>query len=111
MGNTANEDKRAYMSRRATIDELQPKVSALLNIEKVPKSLLEIYMCFKPSCQDFRASVGQLQTLEKEMHALQVTEKRLTDSRDSLEEQMNERKGSSLKVEVRIARSISYSSH
>jgi len=37
MGNTANEDKRAYMSRQVTIDELQAKVSALLNIEKVPK--------------------------------------------------------------------------
>ena len=35
MGSTANEDKRAYMSRQATIDELQAKVSALLNIEKV----------------------------------------------------------------------------
>ena len=35
MGNTANEDKRAYISRQATIDELQAKVSALLNIEKV----------------------------------------------------------------------------
>jgi len=37
MGNTANEDKRAYVSRQATIDELQAKVSALLNIEKVLK--------------------------------------------------------------------------
>ena len=37
MGNTANEDKRTYMSRQATIDELQAKVSALLNIEKVLK--------------------------------------------------------------------------
>ncbi len=35
MGSTANEDKRAYISRQATIDELQSKVSALLNIEKV----------------------------------------------------------------------------
>jgi hypothetical protein len=36
MGSTANEDKRAYATRKATIDELQAKVSALLNIEKVP---------------------------------------------------------------------------
>jgi hypothetical protein len=36
MGSTANEDKRTYVSRQATIDELQAKVSALLNIEKVP---------------------------------------------------------------------------
>jgi hypothetical protein len=35
MGNTQNEDKRAYMARQATIDELQAKVAALLNIEKV----------------------------------------------------------------------------
>lgn len=35
MGSTANEDKRTYVSRQATIDELQAKVSALLNIEKV----------------------------------------------------------------------------
>ncbi|KAH9967904.1 Nuf2 family-domain-containing protein [Russula dissimulans] len=82
MGNTANEDKRTYISRRAIIDELQPKVSALLNIEK-----------------DFRASVEQLQALERETHALQVAEKTLTDSRDSLEKQMNERKGSLLRAE------------
>jgi hypothetical protein len=37
MGSTANEDKRMYMLRQATIDELQAKVSALLNIEKVLK--------------------------------------------------------------------------
>ena len=35
MGNTANEDKRMYVSRQATIDELQVKALALLNIEKV----------------------------------------------------------------------------
>ena len=40
MGNTANEDKRAYMSRQGTIDELQAKVSALLNIEKVLKLIV-----------------------------------------------------------------------
>ncbi|KAI0290457.1 Nuf2 family-domain-containing protein [Russula brevipes] len=82
MGNTQNEDKRAYMSRQATIDELQAKVSALLNIEK-----------------DFRASVEQLQTLEKEMHTLLVAEKMLADSRDSHEMQKNERKGSLLRAE------------
>jgi hypothetical protein len=31
MGNTANEDKRTYLSRQTSIDEL---LSALLNIEK-----------------------------------------------------------------------------
>ncbi|KAH9998986.1 Nuf2 family-domain-containing protein [Russula vinacea] len=82
MGSTANEDKRTYVSRQATIDELQAKVSALLNIEK-----------------DFRASVEQLQTLEKETHALVVAEKVLTDSRDSYEKQKNERKGSLLRAE------------
>jgi len=35
MGSTANEDKRMYGARQGTIDELQAKVSALLNIEKV----------------------------------------------------------------------------
>jgi hypothetical protein len=34
MGNTANEDKRTYLSRQTTIDELQVEISALLNIEK-----------------------------------------------------------------------------
>ncbi|KAN0105253.1 Nuf2 family domain containing protein [Russula decolorans] len=82
MGNTANEDKRAYVSRQATIDELQAKVSALLNIEK-----------------DFRASVEQLQALEKETHVLMVSEKVLTDSRDSHEKQKNERKASLLRAE------------
>ena len=41
MGSTANEDKRTYVSRQATIDELQAKVSALLNIEKV----LDFFAC------------------------------------------------------------------
>ncbi|KAI9508472.1 Nuf2 family-domain-containing protein [Russula earlei] len=79
---TANEDKRTFMSRQATIDELQSKVSALWNIEK-----------------DFRASVEQLQTLERETQALVVAEKVLTDSRDSHEKQKNERKGSLLRAE------------
>jgi hypothetical protein len=35
MGNTANEDKRMYVLRQATMDELQAKALALLNIEKV----------------------------------------------------------------------------
>jgi hypothetical protein len=35
MGSTANEDKKTFAARQATIDELQAKVSALLNIEKV----------------------------------------------------------------------------
>ncbi|KAH9977227.1 Nuf2 family-domain-containing protein [Lactifluus volemus] len=82
MGSTANEDKRAFLSRQATIDELQSKVSALLNIEK-----------------DFRASVEQLQTLEKETLALGAAEKLLVDSRDSHEKQRNERKGSLLRAE------------
>jgi hypothetical protein len=34
MGNTANKDKKTYLSRQTTIDELQVKVSALLTIEK-----------------------------------------------------------------------------
>ncbi|KAI0303431.1 Nuf2 family-domain-containing protein [Multifurca ochricompacta] len=82
MGNTANEDKKTYISQQTTIDELQTKVSALLNIEK-----------------DFRTSVEQLQTLEKEMHALEAAEKMLSDSRDSHEQQKNEQKGSLLRVE------------
>lgn len=39
MGSTANEDKRTYLYRQTTIDELQVKISALLNIEKVLKKI------------------------------------------------------------------------
>jgi hypothetical protein len=52
--------------------------------------------------QDFRASIEQLQILEKETHALVVTEKALADSRDSHEKQKNERKGSLLRAEVKL---------
>jgi len=47
MGSTANEDKRTYLSRQTTIDELQVKISALLNIEKVLKKKIteEISIC------------------------------------------------------------------
>ena len=48
MGSTANEDKRTYLSRQTTIDELQVKISALLNIEKVlkkKKTIEEISIC------------------------------------------------------------------
>ena len=46
MGSTANEDKRTYLLRQTTIDELQVKISALLNIEKVLKNLYpeDLYM-------------------------------------------------------------------
>jgi hypothetical protein len=37
MGSTVNEHKRMYTSHQATIDELQAKVSTLLDIEKVLK--------------------------------------------------------------------------
>jgi hypothetical protein len=56
----------------------------------------------EPSGQDFRASVEQLQTLEKETLALGAAEKLLTDSRDSHEKQKNERKGSLLRAEASI---------
>jgi hypothetical protein len=56
----------------------------------------------RPSAQDFRASVEQLQTLEKETLALGAAEKLLVDSRDSHEKQRNERKGSLLRAEVSI---------
>jgi hypothetical protein len=62
----------------------------------------------EPFYQDFRASVEQLQTLEKETHVLMVSEKVLTDSRDSYEKQKNERKASLLRAEVRISRPILY---
>lgn len=41
MGSTANEDKRMYALIKVKIDELQAKVSVLLNIEKVEKFLPE----------------------------------------------------------------------
>jgi hypothetical protein len=67
-----------------------------------------MYVVIRALFQDFRASVEQLQTLEKETHTLMVSEKVLTDSRDSYEKQKNERKASLLRAEVRISRPVLY---
>ena len=74
MGNSAAEEKRTVAANEAKTRDLQTKITALLNIEK-----------------DVRSCVEQLQTIEKEMRALDGAQKELGDLRDSLDRKKGER--------------------
>ncbi|KAI0928183.1 hypothetical protein AcW1_005507 [Taiwanofungus camphoratus] len=74
MGTTAAEDKKTVAMHESKIRDLQTKITALLNIEK-----------------EVRSCVEQLQTIEKEMHALDTSQKELTDLKDNLDQRKGER--------------------
>ncbi|OCH95255.1 hypothetical protein OBBRIDRAFT_822977 [Obba rivulosa] len=74
MGSTAAEEKKTIALAEAKIRDLQAKIAALLNIEK-----------------DVRSCVEQLQTIEKEMHALDISQKELIDQKDQLDQKKGER--------------------
>ncbi|KAL6309187.1 Nuf2 family-domain-containing protein [Sparassis latifolia] len=74
MGATASEDKKTVATHETKIRDLQAKIAALLNIEK-----------------EVRSCVEQLQIIEKEMHALDVSQKDLMDLKDNLDRKKGER--------------------
>ncbi|ETW85632.1 hypothetical protein HETIRDRAFT_309393 [Heterobasidion irregulare TC 32-1] len=74
MSTTAMEDKKTLGAQEAKARDLQAKISALLNIEK-----------------DVRGALEQLQTIEKEAYALELTQKEFIDTRDHLDQKKIER--------------------
>ncbi|KAI1790724.1 Nuf2 family-domain-containing protein [Ganoderma leucocontextum] len=74
MGSNAAEEKRTVAANETKTRDLQAKIAALLNIEK-----------------DVRSCVEQLQTIDKEMRALDGAQKELGDLRDTLDRKQGER--------------------
>ncbi|KDR81395.1 hypothetical protein GALMADRAFT_239264 [Galerina marginata CBS 339.88] len=74
MSNTAMEDKKTVAMHEAKARDLQAKVNALHNIEK-----------------DVRGCIEQIQTIEREVKSLELSQKALTELRDLLDEKVIER--------------------
>jgi len=89
MGETAIEDKRTVAMLETKSRDLQAKISALLNIEK-----------------DVRGCVEQLQTVEKEIHSLESSQKELADLKDHMDGKKIERSELNLKHE-RVQKQLS----
>lgn len=104
MGTTAAEDKKTVAMHESKIRDLQTKITALLNIEKASSHfhhwLDELLTCSIE--QEVRSCVEQLQTIEKEMHALDTSQKELTDLKDNLDQRKGERNELLMKREVRL---------
>ncbi|OBZ75713.1 putative kinetochore protein NUF2, partial [Grifola frondosa] len=79
MGTTAAEEKKIITMNEAKTRDLQAKIQALQNIEK-PRC-----------CQDVRLCVEQLLVIQKEMLALDNSQKGLADSKDALDSRKGER--------------------
>lgn len=95
MGNSAAEDKYTLNELESKIRDLQAKGSALQAIEKVysrPFSLLRFamisYYCL---FQDVRLCSEQLQTVQKEVQALDVAYKQLAEVKDNHDDRVIER--------------------
>ncbi|KAF9052757.1 Nuf2 family-domain-containing protein [Panaeolus papilionaceus] len=82
MSATVLEDKKLITMHEAKARDLQAKVTALYNIEK-----------------DVRGCIEQLQTIEREVHSLQMSQKELAEQRDLLEGKTIERNELRLKQE------------
>ncbi|KAG6861878.1 hypothetical protein C0995_010584 [Termitomyces sp. Mi166 len=89
MSSTAAEDKKTVMMQEIKSRDLQTKINALLNIEK-----------------DVRGCIEQLQTVEKEVRSLQVSQKELSDLRDHLDDKKIERNELKLRQE-RVEKQLS----
>jgi kinetochore protein Nuf2 len=108
MGETAIEDKRTVAMLETKSRDLQTKINALLNIEKV--RLLVSFTCRQGlnDIQDVRSCVEQLQTVEKEVQSLEASQKELADLKDHLDEKKIERSELNLKHEVCLPPSFPY---
>ncbi|KAG8217350.1 Nuf2 family-domain-containing protein [Butyriboletus roseoflavus] len=84
MGVTAIEDKKTLAMQEAKARDLQAKITVLTNIEK-----------------DVRSCIEQLQTIEKEVHLLESSQKELADVKDSLDYKKIERIELQMKREAR----------
>ncbi|KAF5323342.1 hypothetical protein D9611_005820 [Ephemerocybe angulata] len=82
MSHTTQEDKKIVALNEAKSRDLNIKISALLNIEK-----------------DIRGCVEQLQTIEKEVKALQRSQKELAEAKDHLDDKKIERNELKMKQE------------
>ncbi|KAJ7231452.1 Nuf2 family-domain-containing protein [Mycena haematopus] len=89
MSSTTVEDKQTIALHEAKARDLQAKINALSNIEK-----------------DVRGCIEQLQTIEKEVHSLQESQKELHELKDFCESKQIERKELHLRHE-RVQKQLS----
>ncbi|KAG5650919.1 hypothetical protein H0H81_010526 [Sphagnurus paluster] len=89
MSSTAVEDKKTVLTQELKSRDLQTKINALLNIEK-----------------DVRSCIEQLQTIEKEVQSLRVSQKELADLQDHLDGKKIERNELKLRQE-RVEKQLS----
>lgn len=113
MSATVNEDKKTNASHEGKIRDLQAKITALLNIEKVCALLPTSRPAPHPHarCQDVRSCIEQLQMIEKESNTLDVSQKALADLRDQLDQKKGERLELDMRREVRLPSSPSPPGH
>lgn len=100
MAATAIEDKKLVGMHEAKARDLQVKINALLNIEKACSFFLCLSHCLKFS-QDIRGCIEQLQTIEKEVGSLQMSQKELAECKDHMDDKKIERNELKLRQEVR----------
>lgn len=81
--------------------DLQAKVTALLNIEKVSTKLRYLSLPSQRIVQDIHGCVEQLQTIEREVRSLQVSQKELVELKDHLDDKKIERNELTLRQEVK----------
>ncbi|KIJ99575.1 hypothetical protein K443DRAFT_102011 [Laccaria amethystina LaAM-08-1] len=89
MSTTTIEDKRTVHLHEVKARDLQTKITALLNIEK-----------------DVHGCVEQLQTIEREVQSLQVSQKELVELKDHLDDKKIERNELTLRQE-RVEKQLS----
>lgn len=100
MNSAAIEDKKTVTMHEAKARELQGKINAILAIEKVRRSLTDCNVLRLTASKDIRGCVEQLQTIEKEVRALILSQKELADLRDHLDDKGIERNELKLRREV-----------
>ena len=100
MGETAVEDKKTVATLESKARDLQAKIVALLNIEKVSSVIDWNYWLLLTNFKDVRVCLEQLQTTEKEVLALEVSHKQLASLKDNLDDKKIECSELHLKREV-----------
>jgi kinetochore protein Nuf2 len=101
MSTTTIEDKRTVHLHEVKARDLQTKITALLNIEKVSTKLCYPSSPSHPIVQDVHGCVEQLQTIEREVQSLQVSQKELVELKDHLDDKKIERNELTLRQEVK----------
>lgn len=101
MSTTTIEDKRTVHMHEVKARDLQAKITALLNIEKVSTKLGYPSLPSQRIVQDVHSCVEQLQTIEREVRSLQVSQKELVELKDHLDDKKIERNELTLRQEVK----------